>query len=98
MSGDNNIRKFIILKFKLSPKKETYERKIQGALQIVAIVGGFTNVCTKVFGWVGKEFSKNVLPAAKAQAFFYTKKSKKLESSKKKQSKKLYSTINISAY
>jgi hypothetical protein len=58
------------------PKFSSYERKVTGFLQVIAGVGGFTGVMTKIFSFFGTYFSAKFANQSFISSFYLTKKSK----------------------
>ena len=58
-------------------KVSSYERKVTGFLNVIAAVGGFTNVMTKIFSFFGTYFSAKFANQNFVSSFYLTKKSKK---------------------
>lgn len=62
---------------KLYPWISSYDRKTTGLLQVIALVGGFTNVMTKIFSFFGMYFSGKFVNQSIVSSFYLNKKNKK---------------------
>jgi len=79
VTGKPSINSVTLARFRivLNPKISSYERKTTGFLNVIAAVGGFTNVMTKIFKIFGTYFSTKFINQSMVSSFYLTKKSKK---------------------